>query len=50
MDVFLRDLAVFKQFLEKTKENFERPCRQAQSVIKPGTSRQPVLRAQPLGH
>ena len=38
------------QDLEKTTENSERLGRQERPGIEPGTSRLPVLRAEPLGH
>ena len=51
VSVFLRGpKPVFTRVSEKTTENFEWLSRQARSGIESGTSRQPVLSAEPLGH
>ena len=48
--IFLKDPTRITQVSEKITEIFEWLGRQARPRIEPGTSRQPILRAEFLGH
>ena len=48
--VFLRDTIPCLREFRRTTENSERLGRQAAQGIEPGTSRQPVLSAEPFRH